>query len=245
MKFHIFVHSDGLLMHFRFIIFMLLTGFSLQAQQIASQLHIRSGLSQPLLEYASYNLVGGGFAQSGLTVSAAVSSIVNERWGIHVQGGLQLHPLAVERLGYEKVEADPFLEDVTIRSEPYRILHFVGGPAYRNRLGKMLTLDFRLLAGLFSNHSPHQLYKPNYFLTGPDFYEITSSLDRSFAYGAGVTASFKLSSCYTLGLEADFMSSEAAFQFYTSSGIRTDYKQIRMLNLSVSLLLSLPEISLK
>lgn len=230
--------------HILFISFLLLS-LSMQAQQIVNTFQLRAGLSQPVLDYASVDIEKGSFTVSGFTASAAINSLLNDTWGIHLQGGLQLHPVAVERLGYEKVQQDPFLEDVTIRSEPYRIIHFTAGPVYRFRPFQNISFDVRLVAGMFHNHSPHQLYKPVYFLTGPEFYEITSAYDRSFAYGGGATAVFKLNSCYSIAMDADFTHSEAAFQFYTGSGIRTDYRQVSFVNLSFSLVISLGEIRLK
>ncbi|MCK9291884.1 MAG: hypothetical protein WCR58_08175 [Bacteroidales bacterium] len=225
-------------------VFFLGISFILNSQSVVTNLHLGTGLSQPLFEYASYSLDDGCFAQSGFLGAVSLSSLYNNRWGLQMQLGLQLHPVAVERLGYEKVQTDPFLTDLTIRSEPYRIMSFIGGPVYRMGVVEKIDVDMRLNAGLFVSYSPYQLYKPVYYMGGPPFYEITNSQSRSFAYGAGISISYAVSDCFYLTVETDFMRSEARFGFVSASGIREDIRQLSLLNAYITLRIHLPEIYL-
>ncbi|PKP53500.1 MAG: hypothetical protein CVT92_04185 [Bacteroidetes bacterium HGW-Bacteroidetes-1] len=221
---------------FIFIILTLAAG----AQSSSVQIHLRSGVSIPLLEFTSNDLKDGCFTQTGISTSLAISSQIYKQWGIVLQSGFQLHPVSVGILGYEKVKNDPFLLDITIRSEPYQIIHFAGGPSYTFFPVPKLRLSFIALAGMFLSKTPYQLHKPTYFLTGPPYYEITSSRDRSFAYGTGFNLGYNITSCYEIGVEGDLLRSKAGFSFISANGLRTDFKQITMLNLSVVLVLKVP-----
>ncbi|MDP3445471.1 MAG: hypothetical protein Q8T08_21645, partial [Ignavibacteria bacterium] len=131
-----------------FIIFFVLIIQTANAQFKDGLLHLRTGMSVPLFEYASYDLDDGCFTMTGFSTSVGFSSKVYKNWGLEVQGGFQLHPVEVAILGYYKVQDDPFLLDVTIRSEPYRVIHFVGGPNYSFSTKKW-NYTFEVLAGFF------------------------------------------------------------------------------------------------
>jgi hypothetical protein len=219
----------------------LLVGGSLFAQKVMPLLHLGVGTSIPVLDYASPSLEKGCFTTAGFGTQLAASTTLIGSWGLMAAGGLYLHPVDVGYLGYEKVKADAFLMDVTIRSEPYRIMSFMGGPMYRKEVLSGFQLQVAAMMGVFSSRTPHQIYKPQYFLVGPEFYEITTSLDRSFAWGAFVSMSYAITPCYFIALETSFLQSNAAFQFYTGSGkIRTDDRTLSMVNIALALQLKLP-----
>jgi hypothetical protein len=220
--------------------FLFISG-GLLAQSDRFHVHLRSGASIPLFEYASPDLDNGCFTKTGFSASVAASGTLIGSWGLVAEAGFHTHHLDVSYLGYEKVQADPFLLDVTIRSEPYRILTFTGGPMYHVEPFEGFHLQLAVLAGYFASRTPHQVYKPVYFLTGPEFYEITTSLDRSFGYGTSASLSYEITPCYELALDAELLRSKAEFQFLTGTGtIRTDTRQISMVNIALSLMLKLP-----
>lgn len=228
-------------MRYFYLFSALFTVMLLQAQKQQPLLQLGAGTSIPVFEYSSPSLAEGCFTEAGLAVSFGGSVPVWKSWGITALAAYQLHSVDVSRLGYEKVQADPFLLDVTIRSEPYRVLSFLSGPTYTTNAFSGFRLEVAALAGYLATRSPHQLYKPVYFMTGPEFYEITSSLDRSFAWGASALFRYDLTSCYELGVETAFIRSDAAFGFYNASGdLRIDKRTISMLNIKLSLLLKLP-----
>lgn len=223
------------------LIVLCLASLSLSAAEKKVFLQLRSGTSVPLLEYAAPRLDDGCFTTTGFSASVAASIDFTNHWGLIALAGFNLHNVDVGYLGYEKVQADPFLLDVTIRSEPYRILTFLAGPTYNTALSHRFNLQAAAMAGYFGSRTPHQIYKPVYFLTGPEFFEITSTLDRSFAWGVSTTVSYEITPFYELGLTTDFMRSAAAFRFQTPDGnLRTDHRKISMLNISLNLMLRLP-----
>lgn len=229
-----------------FLLLLLLPSVYILAQQPRPMLHLGAGASIPLFEYKSPSLSEGCFTQSGLSVSFGASVPLFENWGIAAKAAYQLHSVDVSRLGYEKVQADPFLLDLTIRSEPYRVLSFVAGPTFTTKNVSGFRLQMAALAGYLASRSPHQIYKPTYFMTGPEYFEITTSLDRSFAWGGAALLYYSITSCYEIGVETEFLRSDAAFGFYTGTGdLRVDKRTISMLNIKLSLLLKLPPLRRK
>lgn len=221
-----------------FLIFCMIT-ITAFAQSSKAYLELNTGLSLPVFTYSSNNLESGCFTQPGFTVSAETGIWLYKKWGFSILSGLQLHSVDVGLLGWEKIQADPFLKDLYIRSDPYRIIHIMAGPEYAFQIIDKLELDIQILAGVFFSRTPYQLYKPTYYMVGPEYYEITSSKDISFAYGGGLRLNYAITPCYDLSLKSDLLTSNAAFDFSTSTGIRTEYRTISMVNISVGLVLHL------
>ncbi|MGE5317007.1 MAG: hypothetical protein ACM3ME_03345, partial [Chloroflexota bacterium] len=194
-------------------LFALLTS-SLFAQSFSKiDLSLQSGLSIPLFEYAAKNLQDGSFAMPGFTVAGELSTNLrfnggeksangNNNTGIFVQSGLTLNPIDVGYLGYEKMQADPFITKLFIRSEPFKVIHLLGGVSYNYPLFTKVNLQGQLGAGVFFSSTPYQLYKPEYFPFGPPYFEITPSKDISFAYTAGLRAIYETNPWYQIALSA-------------------------------------------
>lgn len=220
---------------------LLLWSSSFAARSQTAFVELSGGLSMPLPPYSSPDLSQGCFTQPGFGLSFAVGTSLWRNLGAMAYGGYLLHPVDVSALGYQKLQADPFLSNLTIRSEPYRILAFMGGPFFQLPASKKLRLQGAPMAGWFSSRSPYQLHKTSYFMPGPSFYEITTSLDRSFAWGLTTLCSYRLTSCYEIGLGADFLTSKARFRFFRPDGsVRTDVKKINLLNIKLGIVFNLP-----
>lgn len=199
-----------------------------------------AGLSQPMFDYASPSLSKGCFTQSGLQLETVASMNVFRQWWWDVRFVAQMHPVDVERLGYERVIDDPFLVDTYIRSEPYRHLGLLTGPGFMFDNGHWWYAQASLMAGLMQSKTPYQLHKPTYFMTGPEYFEISSATDYAIAYGGELAAGWKVTPCYHLRLSASFLHTEMNFRFLTSGGIRTDNRRISTLNLSAGLVFLIP-----
>lgn len=202
-------------------------------------LTLQSGVSVPLFDFAGTELGKGSFALPGFTGSVEAQLLIKEKWFAVIQGGIQLNPIDVGRLGYEKMQADPFLESMYIRSDPFRVIHLMAGPGYHRHIGKHFRLEGQLSAGVFFSSTPYQLHKTEYFLTGPPYYEITPSRDISFAFGAGLRLVYDLTPCYQLGISSEYLQSGASYNFTTGSGTRTDVRNISLWNTSLGLIVRL------
>ncbi len=222
------------------IIFLLLNSLLSQSQPIIYHLGLQGGASIPILDFSSSDLQKGSFALTGFTTSADAKVIFNNTLGGFIQAGIQLLPVDVGPLGYEKVKADPFLQDLYIRSDPFKIIHLLAGPVYQIPLWKSFIFEGQVGAGVFLSSTPYQLYKPSFFFMGPPYYEITPSQDVSFAYSASIKAIYDLTPCYQIALSSQIMNSKASFDFESSTRVRTDIRNISLLNISLSLILKLP-----
>ena len=104
---------------------------------------------------------------------------------------------------------------------------------------KFLSLQGKFLGGMMWAKTPYQLYKPTYFVIGPEYYEITSSKDRNFALNTGVGLQADISSCIALRVETDYTFSKMVFGFRTASETRYEYRNISYINTNLALIIRL------
>lgn len=225
--------------HLSFLIILFVSTLFSNAQPLQMDLALQSGISIPLFDYSAKNLQKGCFTLPGFSGSAEVKLLVDDNWSGTLLAGIQLNPVDVGFLGYEKVNADPFLEDLYIRSDPYKVVHLMIGPSYQFPIFKSFSLEGQLTGGVFFASTPYQLYKPEYFFTGPPFYEITPSRDISLAYGGSIRLSYQVTPWYKIAITNQFMQSKASFDFNTSTSTRTDVRNISLWNASFSIILKL------
>lgn len=225
--------------HLPILLFLFVHTLYINAQPLGMELAFQSGISVPLFDYSATNLQKGCFTLPGFNGSAEVKLEVDDNWSGALMAGIQLNPVDVGLLGYEKVNADPFLDDLYIRSDPYKVIHLMIGPAYQFTVCKSFSLEGQLSAGVFLASTPYQLYKPKYFFTGPPFYEITPAKDVSFAYGGSVRLLYQVTPWYQIALTNQFMQSRASFDFNTSVNTRTDVRNISLWNASFSIIMKL------
>lgn len=223
---------------FRFIYILLVICWlepTAQAQNNESFFGFKSGASIPLGKYYSADLDGGSFAEVGYNITAEGAWFFNPNWGVGGQANIQQHPVDVGLLGWKKVLDDPFLSDLYIRSEPYLMLTAMAGVYYRRPVYKKFNAEMKLLGGMLYGKTPYQLYKPQYFLFGPEYYEITSAQDWNFAVNAGLGLQYNITPCYSFVLDSDFAYSNLAFSFVSSTGTRIDQRTIFFVNLSLGI----------
>jgi hypothetical protein len=205
------------------------------AQDKPSFATIRGGASFPVGAYHQKNLEDGSFALTGFNVSAEGAWFFHKNFGVGVSGGINFHPVDVGVLGWEKVQSDAFLEDLYIRSDPYKIITAMGGFYTQIPILDKFSFTGKLLAGMLWGQTPYQLYKPQYFLTGPDFYEITPATDYKFSWQAGIGLRYNISPCFGLVLDSDFMYDKLSFQFNSNSGIRVEEKIVSFINTTLGI----------
>jgi len=214
------------------ILFLLMIFLSLQsfAQHTNSFISLRSGVSIPLKPYNSHDLEKGSFTQPGLNVSIDGAWFFTTHFGVGGQVGLNLHPIDVSALARAKVDADPFLSDLTIRSDPFRVINAALGVYTQWNIIKSFSVNAKLLGGILWANTAYQLYKPTYYAVGPDYFEITSSRDHRFFVEPGIGMEYKISSCFALKAEAELLSRTMQFGFNTLQGVRYDRRRVSFIN---------------
>ncbi len=200
------------------------------AQKKPSFVGVRGGASFPVGKYHEKSLDGGSFTLTGFNVSAEGAWFFHPKFGVGASGGFNFHPVDVGVLGWEKVQNDPFLQDLYIRSDPYKIITAMAGLYTQIPIKGRFFFTGKLLGGMLWGQTPYQLYKPEYFIVGPSFYEITSATDWKFSWQAGIGLRYDISPCFGMVLDGDLMYDQLAFQFNTGSGIRTDERIISFIN---------------
>jgi opacity protein-like surface antigen len=220
------------------LIFILISTFLLadvNAQKHPSFIGIRGGASFPFGKYHEKNLDGGSFTLTGFNVSTEGAWFFNPKFGVGAAAGINFHPVDVGYLGWEKVQADPFLEDVYIRSEPYKIVTAMAGFYTQLPIKGKLSFTGKLLGGLFWGQTPYQLYKPKYFMVGPSYFEITPATDWKFSWQAGIGLRYDISPCFGLVLDGEILYDKLSFNYKTGSGTRTDERIISFINTTLGI----------
>jgi hypothetical protein len=203
------------------------------------ELALQSGASVPVLDFASTDLTSGSFAMTGFAASAQLKSSIKGNWGVFIQAGIQLNPIEVSLLGYEKVKADPFLDDIYIRSDPFKTIEFTAGPTYKWQVLNKMTIEGKLDAGIMVASTPYQLNKPNYFIVGPSYFEITPSTDYCFTFGGGISFIYDITTCYSLAFNTQYLQAAGKFKFIQGQSLRTESKNINLWNNNLALIINL------
>jgi hypothetical protein len=206
-----------------------------RAQDFPSFVSIRSGVSIPVGDYAFKELEGGSYAQPGFNVTLGGAWFFKPKFGVEAIASMNLHPVDVASLGRSKVDADPFLLDVTIRSDPYLIITSMIGPAVQLPLGGRFSIKGKFLGGLLYGKTPYQLYKPEYFGVNAPWSEITSSQDWKLSWQAGIGLAYYLS-CVGFVFDTEIIHDQLEFMFNTAGGgVRIDYKTISIINATLGI----------
>ena len=213
------------------IAFIVTLSFSAFSQEHPSFISLNAGPSIAVGSFHAKDLSGGSFAMTGLALSVQGAWFFREYLGVGGYAGLSMNPVDVQALGYEKVKDDPFLLDMTIRSDPYRMYGAYAGFFGDHRLTDRLSVTAKLLGGLVFATTPYQLYKPEYFLVETKWYEITSAGDYAFSLLAGAGIRYRVNPCISLLLQGDFTYHRMQFEFLRGDGTtRTEDTKIALVN---------------
>jgi hypothetical protein len=202
------------------------------AQDKPSFIGLQAGPSFPVGKFQSKKLPEGSFTLTGFSASLEGAWFFKPWLGAGGSAGMHLHPVDVGALGYEKVISDPFLNDMNIRSDPYRSYTLYAGLFFQFPLVQRLSLTAKALGGVMYTRSPYQLYKATYELIGDHWYEITSAGDFAGSFLAGAGLKYELKNCIGFSLNSEFTYNAMGFDFQTTDGsIRTDKKVVSFVNL--------------
>ena len=208
---------------------------SASAQKNPSFVAIKGGASFPFGKYHQKDIEEGSFALTGFNVSAEGAWFFTPKFGVGASAGINFHPVDVGVLGWEKVQDDPFLDDLYIRSDPYKIITAMAGFYTQIPIKAKFSFTGKLLGGLLWGQTPYQLYKPTYFMVGPPYYEITPATDWKFSWTAGMGFRYDISPCFGLVLESEIFYDQLDFQFETSTTTRTDKRIISFINTTLGI----------
>lgn len=213
---------------------------ALSAQQRNSYIGIQAGPSFPVGKFQLKELPDGSFAQTGFSASVEGAWFFKSWLGAGGLAGMHYHPVDVRVLGYEKVVADPFMNDVYIKSDPYRSYTLYAGLFFQFPVVQRLSFTGKALGGIIYTQSPYQLYKAEYEMIGEKWYEITSAGDFEGSFLAGAGLKYELKNCIGFSLNSEFTYNLMDFKFELSDGsIRTDKRVVAFVNLAAGIFIKI------
>ena len=213
---------------------------ALSAQKTPSFISLQAGPSFPVGKFHAKELPDGSFAQPGFSASLEGAWFFTSWLGAGASAGMHLHPVDVSTLGYEKVLENPFLNDLYIRSDPYRTYSLYGGLFFQFPIVKNLSFTAKALGGIIYSQTPYQLYKADYFVIGEDWYEITSAGDFEGSFLAGAGLRYDMNDCIGFSLNTSFTYNVMDFDFALSNGsVRTDKKVVAFVDVLLGIVVKL------
>lgn len=220
-------------------LFIFLSSFII-AQQNPSFVRLDAGASFPVTNFKGKELPDGGFALTGFSTALEGAWFFKPWIGVGASAGMNKHPVEVGYLGYEKLQDNPFLTDLRIRSDPYLSLSIYAGLFFQFPIIKNLSLTAKALGGLMYAQTPYQLYKAEYYLIGKNWYEITSSGDYEASFLVGAGLQYDCNDYLGFSLQSDFTYNNMDFSFHQSDGtVRTDVKTFSFINLRAGLVIKI------
>jgi hypothetical protein len=209
------------------------------SQGKSSFVALRSGVSCPLGAYYSADLQEGSFAMAGFNVTLEGAWFFKRWLGVGASAGLNLHPIDAGALATATLASDASMANLSVRSDPFRVLTFMAGPFARFDLRKNFSLTGKLLGGILQASTPYQLYKAEYFMIGRYWYEITRSKDWEVSFLTVIGVRYDVSDCIGIIFDTDFTYNQCEFVFITYNGSRTEYKKIVFLNTTLGIIIDL------
>jgi hypothetical protein len=208
------------------------------AQHNPGYISLNAGPSFPVGGFRAKELPDGGFAMTGLNFTLEGAWFFKPWIGAGGTAGMTLHPIDVGALGYEKMNSDPFITNLTIRSDPFLSLNMYAGLFFQYPLGKGFSVTAKSLGGIIYAQTPYQLYKAEYYMIGEKWHEVTSAGDFEGSFLAGVGFRYDLKGCIGFSMQSDFTYNVMDFTFITNGGNeRTDEKVISIVNLTGGLVI--------
>ncbi|MBC35078.1 MAG: hypothetical protein CL663_03415 [Bacteroidetes bacterium] len=226
------------------VLIALLSCTALNAQELMESdyyVKIKSGVAIPLGDFAGNTLYESAFADPGFFAGIDVGWKAFDRLGFIVSGDLAINPVRASDLGAAKVAADPFLIDLRTRSEPFKVFSAMGGLTYDSEIFKYLNINSFVSIGMAYGETPYTLYKSQYFLTGPDYFEITPAGSYGFAYKIGADLEYDIKTQWGTFVGASYMHTKFSFKFITNGGTgeRIENKKVDLLNVVFGIRLKL------
>ncbi len=219
--------------------FILIMGLDTIAGDGKSFFMLRSGLSLPVGKYGSNNFDGGSFTYAGMSGGAEGAWFFKDYLGVGADINYSFHSVDVAALGRAMIDNDPFLTDIYIRSEPYQMLSLTAGLYSSIDIFNIISVQPKLLGGIMYGKTPFQLFEPEYFMVGPEFFKITSSRASGFAIKAGVSIIYTFNNCIGIAINSDYIYSPLKFGFNTGQGFEYRKKNISFFDFSVGLVIKL------
>lgn len=187
--------------------------------------------SLPLGKYSDTNLENGSYAVTGFSATTQLSWMAFENIGIRIGVSATFSPVDAVSLAQDELAADEFMEDISIRSEAYKIYNLFGSVLYLKQLNEKINIIASLGLGMIYAETPHQLHRARHFLVGNNYFEITAAGDYTLMYSLGFETEYKIKESWSIVGGTKFNYAKAQFEFSVAGADnRIDYRTISMLD---------------
>ncbi len=188
---------------------------------------LKGALALPLGDFAARDLEGGSFATSGIVGKLDITWFTFENWGVRAGFSGAIIPVKADALATAKVANDPFLQDLIIRSDPYTYMYFNASVLYRRHLSEKWKLYGLIGTGMMYMETPYQLHKSKYFMTGPDYFEITAAGDYALMCHLGAEIEYEIVDKWSVvgGINLNYANATFTFDL-TGGGQRIDKRKV-------------------
>ncbi len=220
------------------LLFTIMLSLQLTAQSTVF-VSLNGGLSVPVLKFASNNPEDGSFANPGVSFGGEAVWYFRPHWGVGIEANVNNNPLDVSALTQEKLNEDPFLEELSIRAESFRTTTVTAGVYGKYPLNSRFSLGGKIMAGWIRCETAYQLYRTQYYQVGPTYYEITSSRDDAFLVVPGVGITYLFPRGIGFKLEGEYVSKQMAFPFQTSQGLVNKERQVSYFQVMLGLVIGI------
>jgi hypothetical protein len=194
---------------------------------------LQSGISMPLGQFAGTTLDEDCFARPGISYGGEATWFFLPNFGVGIEANINNNPIDLTSLTQKKMEAEPSLENLSIRSESFQTTTIVGGVYGRYPILEGLTVTGKLLAGYMRSNTPYQVYRAQFYFVGPLTYEITSSRDDGFIVIPGLGMKYMFKRGLGCKLDGEYISRQMSFPFSTPTGVRIDERKVRFIQVLV------------
>lgn len=198
---------------------------------------LKTSYSKPVGEYAATNLEYGSYTSHGISLGAEGTWFFYKNLGLGIDINYSQHSIDVSDLGHDKVEADPVMDDVITRSEPFTAITAMAGLYYAYNVSEKFSIQPKFLIGKLYGKTPHQLFKPTYSLWGPQYFVITSSKDNGFAIKPGFSLIYNFNEYVATGLNLEYTYSQLSFGFYKGGKLEYRDRKISYIDLGLNLII--------
>ncbi len=221
------------------ILVLIFSSANLVAGDGKSYISLKGSASMPIGKYSSKSLTEGCFTTTGFSAGVEGAWFFYKQLGAGLDVNFSLHPVDASSLATETVYDDQFMEDLTVRSDPYNIKTFMAGLLYRFYIYEELHITPKIFSGLMYGRTPFQLFEATYFYLGPHTFKKTESRDHGFAVKGGANIGWDINSCIGVGLFADFTYSKLYFGFQSVTGLEVKERNISYVDIGLNLIIKL------
>lgn len=176
-------------------------------------IRINTGPALALGQLASQHFDTGGYALSGNSSAAEGIWYFLPALGVGVTASATSFPFADGAYSHDKVDSDPFMETLYLKSDAYRVRTLTLGAYYRKHISGKFWATGKISGGLLWARTPDHLFSASYFTVPNKAYKITPSRSTKPTFQTGLACQYQLFEQVGLSLNADYTLSYSAFGF--------------------------------